>query len=203
MVDGERCVHSMIEQGSCRACVESCPTGAWVIDDEQVGIRTSRCDGCGLCVAACPQDAIALEQNIPLRTWNGHTLALAACERCNTSVPEGATVTCVNALGLTQLLAHYHQGCRHLFLLTGDCHRCDRGSRPGADLDKAVTTLNRILRSRGLPRLVLKFSNVSVWKRVYYKSRDNLEASPAVNRRGFFRQALVEAVRQNQKLRNL
>ena len=54
----ERCVHSLIERATCRRCVDACPTEAWVIDDERLGIDPARCDGCGLCAPACPQAAI-------------------------------------------------------------------------------------------------------------------------------------------------
>ena len=54
----ERCVHSRLETASCQACVDSCPQGAWVLDDASLGINTETCDGCGLCAAACPQAAI-------------------------------------------------------------------------------------------------------------------------------------------------
>lgn len=63
----ERCVHSLIEQATCRRCVDACPTGAWVIDDERLGIDPDRCDGCGLCAPACPQAAIVARTAEPLR----------------------------------------------------------------------------------------------------------------------------------------
>jgi ferredoxin len=63
----ERCVHSLIEQATCRRCVDACPTGAWVIDDERLGIDPDRCDGCGLCAPACPQAAIVARAAEPLR----------------------------------------------------------------------------------------------------------------------------------------
>ena len=63
----ERCVHSRIERATCRGCVDACPTNAWVIDDERLGIDPARCDGCGLCAPACPQAAIVAPSVEPLR----------------------------------------------------------------------------------------------------------------------------------------
>ncbi len=58
-VEGEKCVHAHFAGATCNHCVEICPINAWVIDDEMLGIDTSRCDGCGICVAACPESAIS------------------------------------------------------------------------------------------------------------------------------------------------
>jgi ferredoxin len=65
-VIGERCVHSLIERATCRRCVDACPTGAWLIDEERLGIDPARCDGCGLCAPACPQAAIVARTAEPL-----------------------------------------------------------------------------------------------------------------------------------------
>ena len=61
----ERCVHTQLTQASCRACVDSCPVKAWVLDDETLSIDTGACDGCGLCASACPQGAIISHQALP------------------------------------------------------------------------------------------------------------------------------------------
>ncbi|RPI56805.1 MAG: 4Fe-4S dicluster domain-containing protein [Chloroflexi bacterium] len=44
-------------------CVAACPTGALVQDDAEglVRLDAALCDGCGLCVPACPFEAIWLD----------------------------------------------------------------------------------------------------------------------------------------------
>jgi ferredoxin len=84
----ERCVHSLIEQATCRRCVDACPTRAWVIDDERLGIDPARCDGCGLCAPVCPQAAIVARTVEPLlvdvsgrSAAPGAIAAMLACDR--------------------------------------------------------------------------------------------------------------------------
>lgn len=57
-VVAERCVHSHCEVASCTRCVDACPRDAWLLDDASLKIDTARCDGCGLCVAACTESAL-------------------------------------------------------------------------------------------------------------------------------------------------
>jgi Pyruvate/2-oxoacid:ferredoxin oxidoreductase delta subunit len=89
----------------------------------------------------------------------------------------------------------YFNGCRHLFVLAGNCAHCDRNTVAGPNLKKAATTLNRILQSRQLAPLALKFSHPSVWKRVYFKSKEKVDVRQT-DRRRFFRQVITEAMQQ-------
>lgn len=64
-VDPELCT-------ACETCLERCQMAAIDIDDDQAAvINQDRCIGCGLCVATCPTEAIALipkpedQQSIP------------------------------------------------------------------------------------------------------------------------------------------
>jgi ferredoxin len=47
----------------CRRCVAVCPHGALQLKDQWVEIDKARCTGCGLCLGACPADAITFPSN--------------------------------------------------------------------------------------------------------------------------------------------
>ncbi len=189
-VDGERCVHAHTAAARCRACADACPAGAWVIDDEALGIDTTRCDGCGRCVPACPEAAIDQPRPVARRRWGGERLALAVCERAG----EGeATLACLHALGLRDLLAMYGEGCRHLFTRRGDCARCDRGGT-APTLEAALATLAPLLADRGLPPFVQREVVPGGLARVL--AATTADDGPVVDRRGFFRHALVGSLAQ-------
>ncbi len=46
---------------ACQDCFERCPMEAIVEGQETSEIDKDRCIGCGLCVSACPEEAIALQ----------------------------------------------------------------------------------------------------------------------------------------------
>jgi Na+-translocating ferredoxin:NAD+ oxidoreductase subunit B len=51
-------------KGTCPECVKICPVKAWTIDKKtnRPSVDLSRCIGCGLCAAACPEKAIRLKR---------------------------------------------------------------------------------------------------------------------------------------------
>lgn len=186
----ERCVHSLIEQASCRACVDACPRAAWLLDDEELGLDTEACDGCGLCVPACPQAAIEQDHRPRAYQYKGQRIALAACERAGVS--GDGVMPCVHSLGLAELLGLYGQGVRKLLFARGDCKRCERSavSRSFADLTE---NLRRLIRSHGLSPLSVREHAPREWEqRREFLSRAT--HSQGLSRRGFMREVLGEVV---------
>lgn len=147
-VCAERCVHTIMEQASCRACADACPLDAWMIDDTMLGIDSTRCDACDLCARACPQGAIEPRFDpafVPAD--DGQGLAFAACDRV-ASPNTGGFMPCLHALGQPRLARLYRQGMRTLIVTHGDCERCPRASSVSLEEDVAAT--NRLLDSRAL-----------------------------------------------------
>lgn len=63
------CIDEDICAGCTRYCMEGCQTAALYEENGISTLKTGRCIGCGLCVVACPQGAIALvrrkEEDLP------------------------------------------------------------------------------------------------------------------------------------------
>jgi ferredoxin len=157
-VDGERCVHGRSPSAGCRACVAACPTGAFVLDEDMLGIRESGCDGCGLCRPVCPERAIALPFTPLLRSDRDERLALfARCERAGGDGP--GEVACIHALGRADLEKLEKRRLTLVALFAGDCSACPRG--PGGEqghpsADQLVVSYNAFRAARGLAMLELR-----------------------------------------------
>ena len=58
----------------CGTCVERCPVGAAIIEDELSAVNRDMCIGCGLCISTCPTDSAVLvmrEEVPPLPKTSG------------------------------------------------------------------------------------------------------------------------------------
>lgn len=182
LIDGERCVHAQVENASCRACVDVCPKQAWIINDESVALDINQCDGCGLCVPVCREDAIKHEYKMQYFSYEDENIAFAACEYADMG-KDVASVPCVNSFGLSELLTIYRQGINRLVVCTSDCEQCSRGNCER--LTDRKSALNELLSQRGKRTLTLTF--VSPSECVELIKRFSPPKSKKISRRNFFR----------------
>ncbi len=185
---GERCVHALLENASCRACVDSCPRGAWRLDDEALGLDTAACDGCGLCIPVCPEGALSTREERVTRGDPGRQYALFACEYALPARGEGV-LPCLHSIGLQTLLSLYQKGIRQLKVASGNCDECARGG--GERLSDRVEYLDRCLNSAGSPGMGLDRLPADAFQRLLNEPA-GFPSGVDVSRRGFL-QSLTRA----------
>lgn len=180
----EACVHSYAPNAGCTACVDSCPKGAWVLEDAELGFISARCDSCGLCVPACPREAIGLQRPLMvLHDSHGHGTAWAGCEK---SPASGACrIACLHAIGTRDLDQLAQDGVSRLSATSGDCANCDRARPTG--LAEAAARHAAIRSSRGEPFVALAMLDAATFVRTLARAKEDLEQIDRGRRRLFGR----------------
>lgn len=181
-VDGERCVHGALPAASCRACAAICPTSAFVLDEDGLTFDADVCDGCGLCVGACPQEAIDLGARLhPLiRPVRGVSTAFLACDAVARGNEPGQ-VACLHGVGLPELARCHARGAHAFALARGDCRSCARNS--SATIDDRIQQVSRLTLDRGLPSIAARYLPIGAW-------REERDEAAIMSRRSLFRAAL-------------
>lgn len=181
-IDGERCVYADFEKSSCQACVDACPSKAWILSDDSLGLDTQACNGCGLCVPACPPGALHIEFPWVIRHFCGKALALFACERSDVNGTSGI-MPCIHALGTRQLMVLHTAGITNLLVSEGNCKDClllDQNE----SLAQRIEQLNRLLTQRNLvPIKLLSYSN-TVWRKIH-RQEEVISKGTLLKRRAF------------------
>jgi ferredoxin len=182
-INADACVHSYFNQSDCQACVDSCPSQAWVLNDESLGLNLDACNGCGQCVPACPGGALSVEYPWIIRQFKNQTIALFACELSNIN-SNASTLPCIHILGLRQLLLLYKFGTRHLLIATEECLECNRC--PTATIQQRVEDLNMLLAERNKPPMKVLRSSDKLWQRIS-NSDEVISKGVKLSRRDFLR----------------
>ncbi len=182
-IDADICVHSLFESADCQACVDACPSQAWVLDDSALGIDTEACDGCGLCVPACPSAALSIHFPWVIRPFGGRMIALFACEK-SCSEEKSAIIPCIHALGLQQLLLLNNSGIEYLLFATGECEACSRHQQTG--IYENLQQLNNLLHERKKPPLKILERSFHVWEKIF-ATEEMIPRGTQLSRRNFLR----------------
>ena len=184
--DETRCVHDQAAKASCEACSDACPRGALALGEYALELNADACDGCGLCIAACPQEAIdsKLGRADAASLRKGMTTFLA----CGQSrvVSDRQSMPCVHALSWRNALRLHRDGVRKIAVATGDCDKC----RPrSVQLGQTVKHVNEVLSSRNLPGLEVSYLTDEQWEAAARETPPTPEIS---SRRRAFLRRLVE-----------
>ena len=142
------CLACKSEKSSCRACAEICPVKAVEVDDGEVDVLDT-CRKCGLCVPACPTEAMTSPKTQPKKIYDAvvaaaaaHTTAYVTCTRALRRVPREnevvlACVGDVSAETWFSILADYPNVS--VYLPLGVCDKC-RNAKGEEVLGEAIAT---------------------------------------------------------------
>ncbi|MFK5894863.1 MAG: 4Fe-4S binding protein [Pseudomonadota bacterium] len=194
-INSQACVHSFFDQGDCHACVDACSKQAWLLDEDGLGLDVNACDGCGVCIPSCPSGALHITFPWIIRSFNGRTFALFACEQSNINKADAELLPCIHALGLRQLLLIYNSAIKYILISTGNCDKCNHS--PTVDIYQQLKQINKLLYERDkAPLKILNHSN-KTWEKIFAGDEISNQGTQ-LSRRSFlsgngkvFRQQLV------------
>jgi len=182
-INADACLHATFSQADCQACVDICPAQAWILDDDALGLDTEMCDGCGLCVPACPSGALHVHFPWVIRSIGGRMIALFACDQSGIKEDSGV-FPCIHALGLRQLLLLYKSGIQHLLITTAECSECNRNQSVGIQL--RLKQINRLLQERNKQPMKILQRSPQIWRQAF-KSDEVISRGTRLSRREFLR----------------
>ena len=122
-VKAHQCQRTSFGRSSCRACLDACPAESIKFDGNNINI-SSRCTGCGICAAICPNDVFEVT-NV-----QSEAVPVIYCSRLlsqkikPTQILPAALTPCIAALSDSCLLGLFRILGATVELVTGQCAEC-------------------------------------------------------------------------------
>ncbi len=131
----EACLHIHRGYLGCDACEASCPQACLTRGDGALELDPTGCTACGLCAAACPTGALAIEGFGPGPTAPGRPVGIA-CEKAPNVPADARRVPCLGGLTSNDYLrlCLESDGAAVTVYDDGACERCAtacEGANPG------------------------------------------------------------------------
>ncbi len=197
-IDSALCVYSLAECATCQRCVEACPTKAWILDDDALKLNVDLCNGCGLCLPACPEGALSQDRQLSIRSAECGKALFIHCEKSQYSESLAnngeSLLPCIHAIGLRDLVQYSQLAVSTIVTTTGDCQSCHRHAAPC--LSDNVRDFNLFLKANSLPELSLYILDTKAFQTHWETSQPFVATGPVVSRRFFLRQTVNTALSQ-------
>ncbi len=130
----EFCVRVRNRAATCTACMDACPHGAILVEDNEIFIDSEHCTSCGACTVACPTEALLT--TTPTRTAASTLVDTVAadssklafcCSKAKLHAADDSRFVDVECLAQIDeaLLAHSAlNGASSIALISGKCAKC-------------------------------------------------------------------------------
>ena len=145
------CLNYNYKKSGCRHCRDICPQNCW---NESGGIETARCDGCGLCQAACPVDAIGVE-GISAAAWIETTRERGAVRHFSCLRNGVGPWTCLGFLTARDIVAFALAGAENggcnVVIHNSGCRQCKPAV--GAHLEHEIEAAEKFIAKFGGNRI--------------------------------------------------
>ncbi len=182
------CIRHSRPYVTCAECRNICPFGAIGISRTDIQIKQDLCTDCGLCVAACPQNAIQNQNTLEVVKFKSHAAGLAVCHQSDMHSGMGQNhIYCIHAVSLSMLADIYLSGVKCIYILKSDCENCRHGA--SQRFSQTFKHFNRYLTALRLPSMRTYFVD-KVKFSLLLKLKNRVEKPHTLKRREFFKSSL-------------
>lgn len=152
MIDEDRCLNYNYKKTECHNCRNVCPEHCW---NEAGQISPDRCNGCGLCQAVCPVDAIGVE-GVSVAAWKELTARKTGVLHLSCRRYGPGPWSCLGYLNARDLVAlawpTAEAALRDVFSYSSHCLECRQAV--AENLEREIKKANRFLVRFGKERIL-------------------------------------------------